>query len=134
MCIGGPQINTRGEVAGINSQLRTGTGGYEGVLFTILIGIAYRIEKQKCEAGQVHHEKPGMAAQDVDQALAESFKLEKPMRAPRQYPSACECRPDRCVVSCIPTCACRGLVDSTGGVEDFSSGAATRRGCCFAAI
>jgi serine protease Do len=78
---GGPLINMRGEVVGINSQIYTHTGGYQGLSFAIPIGVVQRIEQQILSTGKVRHAKLGVAVQDVNQTLAESFKLEKPAGA-----------------------------------------------------
>lgn len=74
---GGPLINMRGEVVGINSQIFTLSGGYQGLSFAIPIDVAERIERQILSTGQVRHAKFGVSVQEVDQTLAESFKLEK---------------------------------------------------------
>jgi serine protease Do len=78
---GGPLINMRGEVVGINSQIYTRTGGYQGLSFAIPIGVVKRIELQILNTGKVRHAKLGVGVQDVNQTLAESFKLEKPSGA-----------------------------------------------------
>lgn len=78
---GGPLINMRGEVVGINSQIYTRTGGYQGLSFAIPIDVGLRIAQQILTTGQVHHAKLGVEAQDVDQTLAESFKLDRPTGA-----------------------------------------------------
>jgi len=78
---GGPLINMRGEVVGINSQIYSRTGGYQGLSFAIPIGVAQRIEQQILSTGKVQHAKLGVAVQDVNQTLAESFKLDKPAGA-----------------------------------------------------
>jgi serine protease Do len=72
---GGPLINMQGEVIGINSQIFSRSGGYQGVSFAIPIDVAYRIEEQILATGQVRHAKLGVAVQEVDQLLAESFGL-----------------------------------------------------------
>jgi serine protease Do len=78
---GGPLINMRGEVIGINSQIYTRTGGYQGLSFAIPINVARQVEQQILSTGQVRHAKLGVRVQDVDQTLAESFKLDKPAGA-----------------------------------------------------
>jgi serine protease Do len=78
---GGPLINMQGEVIGINSQIYTRTGGYQGLSFAIPIGVARRIEQQILSTGKVRHAKLGVGVQDVNQTLAESFKLAKPAGA-----------------------------------------------------
>jgi serine protease Do len=75
---GGPLINTRGEVVGINSQIYSQTGGYQGLSFAIPIDVAYRIKDQLVETGTVKHAKLGVTVQEVNQGFADSFKLESP--------------------------------------------------------
>lgn len=78
---GGPLINMRGDVIGINSQIFSLSGGYQGVSFAIPMDVALRIEQQILATGQVRHAKIGVAVQEVDQLLAESFGLPKPRGA-----------------------------------------------------
>jgi serine protease Do len=78
---GGPLLNMRGEVIGINSQIYSGTGGYQGLSFAIPIEVAQRIEEQILRTGQVHHARLGVSIQDVNQTLAEAFKLARPAGA-----------------------------------------------------
>ena len=40
---GGPLFNDRGEVVGINSQIYSRTGGFQGLSFSIPIDVAYKI-------------------------------------------------------------------------------------------
>lgn len=78
---GGPLINTRGEVIGINSQIYSRNGGYQGLSFAIPIDVAMKVEKQLLEHGKVRRGRIGVVIQEVDQSLAQSFGLEKPMGA-----------------------------------------------------
>ncbi len=78
---GGPLINMRGEVVGINSQIFSSSGGYQGLSFAIPMDVALRIEQQIVATGQVRHAKIGVAVQEVDQLLAESFDLPRPTGA-----------------------------------------------------
>jgi len=75
---GGPLINTRGEVVGINSQIYSRSGGYQGVSFAIPIEVAVNIKNQIVATGKASHGKLGIAVQEVNQAFADSFKLDKP--------------------------------------------------------
>ena len=75
---GGPLFNTRGEVIGINSQIYSQTGGYQGLSFAIPIDVAYRIKDQIVTTGKVQHAKLGVTVQEVNQGFADSFKLESP--------------------------------------------------------
>lgn len=75
---GGPLFNTRGEVVGINSQIYSRTGGYQGVSFAIPIEIAAKVRDQIVAHGHASHARLGVAVQEVNQTLADSFKLDKP--------------------------------------------------------
>ncbi|MCY1170946.1 peptidase [compost metagenome] len=75
---GGPLFNARGEVVGINSQIYTRSGGYQGVSFAIPIDIANKVKNQIVATGKVEHARLGVAVQEVNQAFADSFKLDKP--------------------------------------------------------
>jgi serine protease Do len=75
---GGPLFNSRGEVVGINSQIYSRSGGYQGVSFAIPIDIATRVKDQIIATGKVEHAKLGVTVQEVNQSLADSFKLAKP--------------------------------------------------------
>ena len=78
---GGPLINMQGEVIGINSQIFSLSGGYQGVSFAIPVDVAVRVEQQILATGQVRHAKIGVAVQEVDQLLAQSFGLSSPRGA-----------------------------------------------------
>jgi serine protease Do len=52
---GGPLFNTKGEVIGINSQIYSRTGGYQGVSFAIPIDVAMRVKDQIVATGAVQH-------------------------------------------------------------------------------
>ncbi len=75
---GGPLFNARGEVVGINSQIYSRSGGYQGVSFAIPIELAGKIKDQIVATGKVRHAQLGVAVQEVNQAFAESFALDKP--------------------------------------------------------
>ncbi|NNG22508.1 Do family serine endopeptidase [Telluria aromaticivorans] len=75
---GGPLFNTRGEVVGINSQIYSQTGGYQGLSFAIPIDVAVKIKDQIVATGKVQHAKLGVSVQEVGQAFADSFRLESP--------------------------------------------------------
>ncbi|MCO5106245.1 MAG: DegQ family serine endoprotease [Burkholderiaceae bacterium] len=75
---GGPLFNTRGEVVGINSQIFSRTGGYQGLSFAIPIDVATRVRDQIAATGKASHARLGVSIQEVNQTLADSFKLDKP--------------------------------------------------------
>ena len=75
---GGPLFNARGEVIGINSQIYSRTGGYQGLSFAIPIDLALGIKDKLVAHGKVEHARLGVIVQEVNQALADSFGLDKP--------------------------------------------------------
>lgn len=75
---GGPLFNSRGEVVGMNSQIYSRSGGYQGVSFAIPIEVAIRVKNQIVATGKVQHARLGVTVQEVNQALADSFKLDRP--------------------------------------------------------
>jgi len=78
---GGPLFNARGEVIGINSQIFSRSGGYQGLSFATPIDLAVRIKDQIVATGHATHARLGVTVQEVNQALADSFKLDKPAGA-----------------------------------------------------
>jgi serine protease Do len=78
---GGPLFNLNGEVIGINSQIYSRTGGYEGISFAIPIDIARNVQQQLVRTGHVTRGRLGVGIQDVDGQLAQSFKLDRPRGA-----------------------------------------------------
>ena len=78
---GGPLFNMNGEVIGINSQIYSRSGGYQGLSFAIPIEVAMNVERQIVATGKVQRGKLGVSIQDVNQALADSFGLTKPAGA-----------------------------------------------------
>ncbi|HEX6007778.1 MAG TPA: DegQ family serine endoprotease [Burkholderiales bacterium] len=78
---GGPLFNMNGEVIGINSQIYSRTGGYMGLSFAIPINVAMKVRDDLVRYGKVTRGRIGVTIQDVNQALAKSFGLEKPTGA-----------------------------------------------------
>ncbi|TXT40312.1 MAG: peptidase S1C Do [Comamonadaceae bacterium] len=78
---GGPLLNMRAEVVGINSQIFSRSGGYQGLSFAIPMEVAHRMAQQILNTGQVGHARLGLGVQEIDQPLAESFKLMRPAGA-----------------------------------------------------
>jgi len=71
-------FNTDGEVIGVNSQIYSRSGGYQGLSFSIPINVAMSIADQLRETGYATRGWLGVRIQPVDLALAESFGLSKP--------------------------------------------------------
>jgi serine protease Do len=75
---GGPLFNMQGEVIGINSQIYSRTGGYMGLSFAIPINVAIKVKDDLVRYGKVTRGRLGVTIQDLNQALARSFGLDKP--------------------------------------------------------
>jgi len=78
---GGPLFNMAGEVVGINSQIYSRTGGYQGLSFAIPIDVAMSVQDQIVKHGKVQRGRLGITIQEVNQSLADSFGLSKPTGA-----------------------------------------------------
>jgi serine protease Do len=78
---GGPLFNARGEVIGINSQIYSRTGGFQGLSFAIPIDVATRVQAQLVASGKVTRGRFGVSIQELDQTLARSFGMPTPRGA-----------------------------------------------------
>ncbi|MEN9904481.1 MAG: hypothetical protein RLZZ555_1046 [Pseudomonadota bacterium] len=74
---GGPLINLRGEVVGINSQIYSRSGGFQGISFAIPIDEAVRVSEQLRASGKVTRGRIGVSIAGVDPDVAESLGLRK---------------------------------------------------------
>jgi serine protease Do len=72
---GGPLFNTSGEVVGINSQIYSRTGGYMGLSFAIPIDVAIDVANQLKKDGKVSRGWLGIAIQEINKELSESFGM-----------------------------------------------------------
>jgi serine protease Do len=74
---GGPLFNLQGEVVGINSQIYSRSGGYQGLSFAIPIDTALQVKDQLVRQGKVTRGRLGVTIQEVNQSLANSFGLDR---------------------------------------------------------
>jgi serine protease Do len=72
---GGPLINTKGEAVGINSAIRSSSGGFQGIGFAIPVDLAKPILGQLRASGKVTRGWLGVAIQPLNQELAKSFGI-----------------------------------------------------------
>ncbi|MGI4717375.1 MAG: DegQ family serine endoprotease [Janthinobacterium lividum] len=74
---GGPLINMRGEVIGINSQIATLSGAYNGISFAVPIDEVMRVADQLKTTGKVTRGRLGVQISEVTRDVAESLGLGK---------------------------------------------------------
>jgi serine protease Do len=72
---GGPLVDTRGELVGINSQILTPSGGSIGIGFAIPADMAQNVMQQLIKTGTVRRAKMGVTVQGVTSDLAQSLGL-----------------------------------------------------------
>ena len=72
---GGPLVNMRGEVIGINSQIATSTGDYNGIGFALPSNIADSVFKQLMTAGKVRRGYLGVFLDSVKPEFARVYEL-----------------------------------------------------------
>ena len=72
---GGPLFDGSGSVVGINAQIYSRSGGFQGVSFAIPINVALKVKDQIVATGKAQHGKLGVTVQGLNQALADSFGL-----------------------------------------------------------
>jgi serine protease Do len=78
---GGPLINMRGEVIGINSQIYSRSGGFQGISFAIPIDEAVRVADQLRSSGRVTRGRIGVQIDQVNKEVAEAIGLGRPQGA-----------------------------------------------------
>ena len=78
---GGPLLDARGRVIGINAQIRSNSGNAEGVGFAIPINSARRSMEQLISKGRIAYAYVGVTTQDVTPALARRYDLGAPRGA-----------------------------------------------------
>jgi serine protease Do len=78
---GGPLINMRGEVVGINSQIFTTSGAYNGISFAIPIDEANNVQQQLRAAGRVIRGRIGVGIEAVSREVATAIGMKAPQGA-----------------------------------------------------
>ena len=78
---GGPLINMRGEVVGINSQIYSRSGGFQGISFAIPIDEAVRVSNELRASGRVTRGRIGVRIDQVSKEVAESLGMAQPKGA-----------------------------------------------------
>ena len=78
---GGPLFNLDGDVVGINSQIYSRSGGYQGLAFAIPINVALDVADQIVNNGEVSRGYLGVRMSEVDSDLADALGMNKPYGA-----------------------------------------------------
>jgi S1-C subfamily serine protease len=72
---GGPLLDGRGRVIGINAQIRSNTGGGEGVGFAVPIDTARRSMRELLADGEVRYAYVGITTDDLTPALSRFLEI-----------------------------------------------------------
>ncbi|MGY0196218.1 Do family serine endopeptidase [Leptothrix sp. BB-4] len=75
---GGPLFDAEGRVIGVNAQIYSRSGGFQGLAFSIPIDVAMQVKDQIVKTGKVEHARLGVTLQDLSAPLAASFGLKAP--------------------------------------------------------
>lgn len=75
---GGPLFDAAGRVVGVNAQIYSQSGGFQGLAFSIPVDVALRVKDQIVAHGKVEHARLGVTLQDLSAPLAASFGLNAP--------------------------------------------------------
>lgn len=78
---GGPLLDVRGRVIGINAQIKSDSGNAEGVGFAVPINAARRTMEQLISTGRIAYAYAGVSTEDVTPGLARRFGLAAPRGA-----------------------------------------------------
>ena len=74
---GGALVNSHGELIGINTAIYSQSGGSQGIGFAIPLSLAKNVLTQIIEFGHVKRGWLGVAIQDMNPELAQSFDMDK---------------------------------------------------------
>ena len=72
---GGPLLNLKGEVIGVNAAIATESGGFEGIGFAIPSNMAMHVAKSLIAHGKVERGWIGVTVQDIEQETANSLGI-----------------------------------------------------------
>jgi len=72
---GGPLLNFRGEIVGINSAIFSRTGGWQGISFAVPANSARRVLEAIVKRGRMVRSYLGVVMQEITPALARNFGL-----------------------------------------------------------
>lgn len=73
---GGPLVNLRGEIIGINSAIVTRTGGFQGISFAISASIAKKVVHDLIKEGKVSRGHIGVGMMNINDRLSQTLGLQ----------------------------------------------------------
>jgi serine protease Do len=73
---GGPLVDVKGRLIGINQSIFSGTGGSDGIGFAIPSNLAVNVARQLITVGQVHRGFIGINIQSLSPDLAQAFEID----------------------------------------------------------
>ena len=85
---GGPLVNMEGKVIGINTAIRTRTGGFQGVGLAITSNVAQNIVEQLTREGVVHRGYLGVVIEPLKPEVAEDLGLKEGVVVSHVYKNA----------------------------------------------
>ena len=72
---GGPLLNLRGQAVGLNTAIRSQSGGYEGISFAIPINAIRDVADQLFQKGSIERGYLGLVPQELDSVTRRSLRL-----------------------------------------------------------
>lgn len=75
---GGPLVNLKGQVVGVNTAIESETGAFTGIGFAVPSDTVKREIDELIESGSYQHPYLGISARGVNIAIADAIDLEKP--------------------------------------------------------
>jgi serine protease Do len=72
---GGALVDAEGRLIGINTAIRTETGGYQGIGYAVPVNLARHVMELLISSGKVTRGYLGITLQDITPGLAEAFNL-----------------------------------------------------------
>jgi S1-C subfamily serine protease len=83
---GGPLLNLRGQVIGVNAQIKSESGGNDGVGFAIPADTVKEIAGRLVSGGKVEHAYLGVATATIDSAAADTLDMPRGAEVTRVNP------------------------------------------------
>lgn len=76
-CSGGPLVNVRGEVVGMNVAIASRSGSFEGVGFAVPVNMVKAVKDQIAASGKMTYSYLGVSIKELDPELTDSLGLDE---------------------------------------------------------